>query len=450
MRCPKCHNETRDEHPYCDQCGQPLQPGAMKATRFGSVPDAPRVETPTRIAKPPPVPATPATIGPPPATDPWAAPPAEPPDIAADRRQADEARRHAEDARRQAEEIRRQAAETQQEREALDRQRAALERQRETLERERLEAVRRRVAEETRQQEAESELERMRAATSAATPAATPAVSPPSPPPPRKSRRALGLVGLFLGGGFVLLILLIVVAAFLLPRLLNRGSNPAGIEWVGVPAGSFRIGSTDGDADELDGPRVEIAEFEMSETEVTVAQYQACRDAGACPDPGHTKGYCNWHHADRADHPVNCVNWDEARTFAAWVGGRLPTEAEWEWAARGGEDHIYAGSGDLDEVACWKREGESSCSSRSRRANGYGLYDMSGNVWEWVEDCYVSSYSGLPSDGSASPVTGCEARVRRGGCWWGSAKKSGYFRVTNRYWVAPEERSHGIGFRVVR
>ncbi|MEK7743950.1 MAG: SUMF1/EgtB/PvdO family nonheme iron enzyme, partial [Elusimicrobiota bacterium] len=124
----------------------------------------------------------------------------------------------------------------------------------------------------------------------------------------------------------------------------------AGIEWVAVRGGSFMMGSASGSADEKPVHRVTLRSFELAKTEVTVAQYKACVDAGACAAPG--KGLlCNWGVSGREKDPLNCVDWNQAKAFSEWVGGRLPSEAEWEYAARSGGRDIEYPWGD-EEATC--------------------------------------------------------------------------------------------------
>ncbi|MBP8970659.1 formylglycine-generating enzyme family protein, partial [Myxococcota bacterium] len=231
---------------------------------------------------------------------------------------------------------------------------------------------------------------------------------------------------------------------------------PTGIEWVRITGGNFDMGSNDGDSKEKPIHRVTVPTFEMSKTQVTVDQYIACVEAEACTDPN-TEDNCNWIKSDRGSHPVNCVDWDQAQDFARWVGGRLPSEAEWEYAARsGGRDWKYPW-GDED-ATCERaviREGGYGCGrdstwpvcSKPSGNTTHGLCDMAGNVWEWVQDWYHSSYSGAPTDGSAWESPTGSGRVHRGGSWYGSAES---VRAANRSTNVPRNRNDNSGFRLAR
>ena len=227
------------------------------------------------------------------------------------------------------------------------------------------------------------------------------------------------------------------------------------IEWVRIEGGSFDMGSNDFEwAQPVHS--VTVSTFEMTRTEVTVDQYMACVDAGACTDPN-AEGDCNWGKSYRGSHPVNCVDWDQAQDFARWVGGRLPSEAEWEYAARsGGRDWMYPWG---DEEATCERavmyDGGNGCGRGSTwpvcsKPNGnttQGLCDMAGNVWEWVQDWYYGSYDSAPTDGSAWESPAGSYRVLRGGSWNVDA---GDVRAADRNCTSPGYRYANLGFRLAR
>ncbi|MBM4290192.1 MAG: formylglycine-generating enzyme family protein [Deltaproteobacteria bacterium] len=226
------------------------------------------------------------------------------------------------------------------------------------------------------------------------------------------------------------------------------------IQWVRIPAGSFQMGSQDGDSDEKPIHTVTLRAFLMSKTEVTVGQYRKCVEAGVCSEPS------SWssNPGSKENHPVTGVDWGQARTFAKWVGADLPTEAEWEYAARGGQSFTYAGSNSPDDVAWYSsNSGGGTKPVGTKRANGYGLQDMSGNVWEWVLDEYKNDYSNAPSDGHQAvgsiPIcrTRCDngdaRRVNRGGGWHSVASP---LRVAYRRSYPPDYRFGNLGLRLRR
>ncbi len=240
-------------------------------------------------------------------------------------------------------------------------------------------------------------------------------------------------------------------------------AGKAGIEWVTIPGGTFRMGSEDGASDEKPVHRVTVGTFQVARTEVTVRQYRACVEAGVCTEPD-TGGDCNWGKSGRDDHPVNCVDWHQAVAFSRWVGGRLPTEAEWEYAARsGGRDWTYPWGNeeatceravmghprvctDSDPCGCGRNSTWPVC-SKPKGNTEQGLCDMAGNVGEWVQDWYHDSYNGAPSDGSAWESPAGSYRVFRGGSWYSVAR---YVRATGRDWFVPGLRSDLLGFRPSR
>ncbi|MBW2703723.1 MAG: formylglycine-generating enzyme family protein [Deltaproteobacteria bacterium] len=230
------------------------------------------------------------------------------------------------------------------------------------------------------------------------------------------------------------------------------------LTWLSIPGGTFQMGSDAGDSRELPVHPVTVPSFEMSKTEVTVEQYQVCVEAGTCtlPNDNTASSYCNRGYSDRGAHPVNCVDWDQAVAFCTWAGGRLPSEAEWEYAARsGGQDITYPWGDETttcEYAVMW--EGGLGCGedrtwavcSKTDGDTDQGLCDMAGNVGEWVQDWYHDDYTGAPDDGSAWEDSG-SSRVKRGGGFNGVA--SG-LRAAFRYFVVPSIRVYNLGFRCAR
>ncbi|MBU1898178.1 formylglycine-generating enzyme family protein, partial [Myxococcota bacterium] len=233
----------------------------------------------------------------------------------------------------------------------------------------------------------------------------------------------------------------------------GAGENKAGIAWILIKGGSFQMGSNKRSDYEKPVHTVRVRDFSIGKTEVTVGQYRACVAAGACSEP-YTGGNCNWGQSGREDHPINCVNWDQAKAFASWAGGRLPSEAEWEYAARSqGQGREYPwGNAQASCSYAVMDDGGNGCGqdrtwpvcSKPRGNTEQGVCDMSGNVWEWVAD-YYGSYSSTPRDGTEH-LSGSE-RVYRGGSWNGNASR---LRAADRYRFGPGFRFNGLGFRVAR
>jgi formylglycine-generating enzyme required for sulfatase activity len=162
---------------------------------------------------------------------------------------------------------------------------------------------------------------------------------------------------------------------------------------------------------------------------------------------------CDYGGGGGADSPVECVTWHEARTFCHRAGGRLCSEAEWEYAARGGTTTVYACG---DEASCldgfaWYSANSDGHKHDVRTAgapNGYGLYDLYGNVWEWVEDDWHGSYDGAPADGTAwVDELRATYRVLRGGGFYGAAP---VLRASYRVFDAPANSYFNFGLRCCR
>ncbi|MBC7883861.1 MAG: formylglycine-generating enzyme family protein [Saprospiraceae bacterium] len=226
-------------------------------------------------------------------------------------------------------------------------------------------------------------------------------------------------------------------------------------EVIMVKGGSFKMGCTpeqgyECDPDEKPIHEVQINDFSISKYHITVSQYRYyCKATKKLmPDPPLFRWY--------EDHPILGVTYDDALQYCNWLGAtyggfwRLPTEAEYEFAARGGilsKNFRYSGSNNCDEVACNKdNSGGQTFPVGSKLPNELGIYDMSGNVWEWCQDWYDGSYYGVsPTSNPKGPSTGSE-RVVRGGGWY---YRFGRCRVADRDGRDPTRNSIHIGFRVV-
>ena len=223
-----------------------------------------------------------------------------------------------------------------------------------------------------------------------------------------------------------------------------------GLVMVRVDGGSFTMGCQSGrdsncDDDERPAHRVQVRSFEIGKYEVTQGLWKAVMGN----NPSRFRG-C-------AECPVEKVNWDEVQGFLAKLNARtgeryrLPTEAEWEYAARGGRQsrsYEYAGSDNASSVGWYQYNSEDKTHPVGQKsANELGLHDMSGNVREWVQDCWNDSYQGAPADGRAWERGECRRRVVRGGSWDYGPRD---LRSAYRDWVVTGYRIYYLGFRVSR
>jgi sulfatase modifying factor 1 len=278
---------------------------------------------------------------------------------------------------------------------------------------------------------------------------------------------------------------------------------------VTIPAGRFVMGMTPDEDKQAKGlrenwrkmaePQHEVAfatPFAIGKYEVTRREFAAFVEATghqpekSCYVYAFNSERKRWRYSDEKgkswrdpgfqqgdDHPVICVNWDDAKAYAAWLAKktgkpyRLPSEAEWEYAARAGTTaptpwnddpkqacrHANAGDRAAAEKLNWNKSLEDGsifdCADGYAqtapvgkfKANAFGLHDMLGNVFEWTEDCYNPNYQGAPADGSAWTTGLCERRIDRGGSW---SKLDSMTRFAFRDVSAPFLRSDGVGFRV--
>ena len=231
-------------------------------------------------------------------------------------------------------------------------------------------------------------------------------------------------------------------------------------EMVVVPAGEFMMGSPTTEKGRYidEGPqhRVTIARpFAVSKFNVTFADWDACVAVGGCPQEG-LAADGGW---GRDTRPVIYVSWDDAQAYAAWLSRmtgktyRLLTEAEWEYAARADTSTAYfwgdeIGKNNANCKGCGSQwDGRQTSPVGSFKPNAFSLYDIAGNVWQWMQDCYHQNYNGAPTDGSPWKVRDCKFRVIRGGSW--SSLPDG-LRSADRNGATTDDRSNTLGFRVAR
>jgi formylglycine-generating enzyme required for sulfatase activity len=222
---------------------------------------------------------------------------------------------------------------------------------------------------------------------------------------------------------------------------------------VVVPAGKFLMGSVEGVGLDTEYPQHEVdiaGPFAVGKHEVTMAEWDACVAAGVCPATSDT----GW---GRGTRPAINVSWDDAQRYVAWLARhtgksyRLPSEAEWEYAARAGTTTLYSFGDDaaaLDDHAWNKGNSERTTHPiGEKKPNAFGLYDVHGNVWEWVEDLGHSSYDGAPADGSAWVEGVTSDRMMRGGDFFFDPS---FLRSAQRYMLPSNFRNYSVGFRVAR
>ena len=252
-----------------------------------------------------------------------------------------------------------------------------------------------------------------------------------------------------------------------LPPGMEFRDCPECPEMVVVPAGDFMMGSPESERDRRDdeGPvhRVSIRSFAVGKYEVTFDEWDTCVSDGGCG--GHRPDDEGW---GRSRRPVINVSWEDAKAYVRWLTGktgvvyRLLSESEWEYAARAGttgpfhtgstltpwqanyDGRVLYPSGTFNNNGLYRRR---TLPVGSLAPNAFGLYDVHGNVWEWVEDCWNGSYAGAPMDGSAWESGNCRRRPLRGGSWDLGPRDA---RSAIRDWNTNGDRNDGDGFRVAR
>jgi cysteine-rich repeat protein len=241
--------------------------------------------------------------------------------------------------------------------------------------------------------------------------------------------------------------------------------------WVHIPLGHFEMGCSEGDpcwqgwSDESPRHTVTLSAYCLERTEVSVADYRACLDAGVCSGHPRTTGEaiaCNFSAlpGSRENHPLNCIDWWDARQYCQdWLGGDLPTEAQWEKAARGPDGRAYPWGDELPTDCsrcnwnfCHSSEApftwEVGSRDRDLGDSYYGLKDMAGNVWEWVLDCYDHLFYDTCVEDCTDPFRDCatgDVRGLRGGCYDGSNPTG--MRAVVRLGNDPANKKSTRGFR---
>ncbi len=257
---------------------------------------------------------------------------------------------------------------------------------------------------------------------------------------------------------------------------------PDGMVYVG--GGQFFMGADDGLPMEKPSHNVKLAPFCIGIYEVTTEKYLACSDRGGCKRASRVNDWAGITSQDhktydplcnitdpsgRARHPINCVDWERADTYCRATGGRLPTEAEWEFAARGSDGRLYPWGDETpsarylnacgSECVAWGKAHHAGLTGMYATSDGFettapvgsfpegksrfGLMDVVGNVWEWVADWYAPYENGALVD-PKGPETGTR-RVMRGGAWNGA--EPSWVRPTFRFMNDPSASSYGVGFR---
>lgn len=219
-------------------------------------------------------------------------------------------------------------------------------------------------------------------------------------------------------------------------------------EMIYVQGGSFEMGSDQGERDEKPVHKVEVGDFWIARTETTVAQWKLF-----CMRTGRSMPNAPWF-GFKDDHPMVNISWDDAVAYCYWLSEtvnkkfRLPSEAEWEYAARGGgkgNARLYSGNNVPDSVAWYGHHSDGTMKVATKPPNTLGLYDMSGNVWEWCADWYDEGYYDTTARLNPSGPSQGRFKTLRGGAWDIGARNT---RNAYRNPLSPTSRNHNKGFRV--
>ncbi len=227
-----------------------------------------------------------------------------------------------------------------------------------------------------------------------------------------------------------------------------------------VPGGTFTMGCANGNADQEPPHGVTVSPFSIDKTEVAFGQYDSCVLAGKCTPAHYDDGACViWTNdgfknvrvpqgfRDRM-FPVVCVTWFQAQQYCMYKGRRLPTEAQWEYAALAGRTATYAwGDSPPGPSLCTQPQLKHPEKAGTYAPNPWGLYDMTGNVWEWTADHYSPDYYGVSPDKDPPGADVGQYRSIRGGGWYSDSRQ---LAIKNRHWFEPNFGEVSIGFRCVK
>lgn len=250
--------------------------------------------------------------------------------------------------------------------------------------------------------------------------------------------------------GYVVLSLLLANCASSNASKENQISEKDGMQLAYIPAGEFVMGSAENDPDAADDEKpqhnVYLDAYWIDKTEVTNGMYNQCLEEGACTLPVlPSEAFYQ-----EPNQPVQGLAWTQAAAYCAWAGRRLPTEAEWEKAARGADGRLFPwGNTLLDEPTAnydFLFNQFTNVGSFELGASPYGVMDMAGNVWEWTADWYDENYyANSPYENPTGPESGTIKSIRGGA--WNTVLRA--IRVANRHWAFPE-RDDIVGFRCAK
>ncbi|MDR0303964.1 MAG: formylglycine-generating enzyme family protein [Chitinispirillales bacterium] len=231
-------------------------------------------------------------------------------------------------------------------------------------------------------------------------------------------------------------------------------------ESVSISGGSFNMGSEHGSSDETPIHSVTLSDYKIDKRQVSNKDYNECVTAGKCSKPHYKDGLCflwtnqglskiNPHEELLAeDNPVVCVSWKQAVEYCKFRSGRLPTEAEWEYAATNGGKTIYSWGNEKPTHSNARFRSRNSTSVYTNSPTGeYKLTDMNGNVWEWINDKYEQNYYTYSPQKDPKGATVGRFNVIRGGGWYSDENS---LRSTNRHWFSPEAAEISIGIRCAK